>query len=540
MPFRCKIFTIFLIFLINKIKSECNKDEPILFNNECKNYYCTETQFQNGECIISNSAVKKQWLNNIIKFDLISYYLYFFPLQMTNGDYFFISAIASETEDCPYCRDFFIYEYNSSGENLKNHTFYNIVFNEICINAFLLMIDNKNYPLICDTFNCVLLDLYKKKYYTQDLVTFFQLDNFSSRKSVYLNLINLDNKSKILFPFIASLDIYLIMVNINNKELSSIEYIYKANYRPTTFNSLRPKHDFHCLITNNNFIECLYINDDKKLSVAIYNEILDYLNSIILDDDSVTYLESSSTFMNSIKIIHLKNEIGIYAYYIYDIYSTESFQPLRMQIKELYFEDNNPLFKDVIPENQIIYIYTDEFNYYYDGVKRMNYENLIKINDNKFAYTYIYSRSIIVLIIFDLYGNNNDNLYIRYYKINTNLYNLKIVDELRLFKYNLYLGMTFIFYDGNYNEGIEDEYFYDNEDYSLEIVETMSSFLIFGYSTKNIISLDIYKQNQGFIFEIKNYIFIDNNLFGFDLNIKISSVSNSLKGIRFFSIKPIS
>ena len=66
MPFRCKIFTIFLIFLINKIKSECNKDEPILFNNECKNYYCTETQFENGECTISNSAVKKQWLNNII------------------------------------------------------------------------------------------------------------------------------------------------------------------------------------------------------------------------------------------------------------------------------------------------------------------------------------------------------------------------------------------------------------------------------------------------------------------------------------------
>ena len=74
----------------------------------------------------------------------------------------------------------------------------------------------------------------------------------------------------------------------------------------------------------------------------------------------------------------------------------------------------------------------------------------------------------------------------------------------------------------------------------------MSSFLIFGYSSKNInninnnISLDIYKQNKGFIFEIRNYISLDNNLFGYDLNIKISSISNSLNGIKFFSIKPIS
>ena len=68
MSIKFKIIFIFIfIFLINKTKSvDCSKEEPILFNIECKNYYCTETQFENGECTISNSAVKKQWLNNII------------------------------------------------------------------------------------------------------------------------------------------------------------------------------------------------------------------------------------------------------------------------------------------------------------------------------------------------------------------------------------------------------------------------------------------------------------------------------------------
>ena len=117
---------------------------------------------------------------------------------MTNGDYFFISAIFSETEDCSYCRDFFIYEYNSSGENLKNYTFYNIAFERIFINAFLLMMDNKNYPLICDSNKCVLLDLYNNNYYTQDCLTILQTSTES--RSVYINIINLDNKSKILFP----------------------------------------------------------------------------------------------------------------------------------------------------------------------------------------------------------------------------------------------------------------------------------------------------------------------------------------------------
>ena len=217
-----------------------------------------------------------------------------------------------------------------------------------------------------------------------------------------------------------------------------------------------------------------------------------------------------------------------------------------MQLKELYFEDNLPLFKDVIPENQIINIYIDTIEYLYDSFRRINYEHLIKINDNKFCYTYIYSKGVIVLVIFDLYGNNNNNLFIRYYKINTNLYNLKIVHELKLFKFKSFLGISFIFFYGNYNENNEDEYAYDDFDTSSEYVETMSSFLIFGYSSKNInninnnISLDIYKQNKGFIFEIRNYISLDNNLFGYDLNIKISSISNSLNGIKFFSIKPIS
>lgn len=53
----------------------------------------------------------------------------------------------------------------------------------------------------------------------------------------------------------------------------------------------------------------------------------------------------------------------------------------------------------------------------------------------------------------------------------------------------------------------------------------------------NKITLDLYKLNQGFILDLKDhYSSIDNNLFGYELNIKISSITNGLEGIRFFSI----
>ena len=65
------------------------------------------------------------------------------------------------------------------------------------------------------------------------------------------------------------------------------------------------------------------------------------------------------------------------------------------------------------------------------------------------------------------------------------------------------------------------------------------AFAIFGYSSKKqitYIDIDLYKYNQGFILELNNYFSIDNNLFGYELDIKISSIPNKLKGIKFFSI----
>ena len=64
-----KLYTIYLylfIFLILEINNYCDKKNPIRKNNNCYSTYCTEIEFQNGDCIIDNPIIKTQWLNKFI------------------------------------------------------------------------------------------------------------------------------------------------------------------------------------------------------------------------------------------------------------------------------------------------------------------------------------------------------------------------------------------------------------------------------------------------------------------------------------------
>ena len=340
----------------------------------------------------------------------------------------------------------------------------------------------------------------------------------------FSEIINIDNRNKILFSQISENNIYLSIVRINDKDLS-FESIAESTEGQGPYVYTYP-HDLNCFITTNNYIECLYIAEiegQNHYSVAVYEQSLNYLNNILIETDNINFQDEVG-FYNTIKAIHLKNEIGIFTYYINNY--GEEFSKLRMQINELYFEGSNPSFRNVIQgeENRIIEISfdNDDYNYYSSvSLTRINSESLIKINDNQFSYAYIYSEDIIILIIFDLFGNNNNNLFVRYYKIDFTSYNYKTRDILKLFNYDSFLGLVINYEDSENNKN--------------------ALFIFFGYYTiqsNNKISLDVYKENKGFIFEINNYnlITLDNNLFGYELIIKITSISNALKGTRFFSI----
>ena len=53
--------------IVKTIYNECDRDTPIrlLNNNECTSTFSNEL-YDSGGCIIDNTIIKKQWLNNII------------------------------------------------------------------------------------------------------------------------------------------------------------------------------------------------------------------------------------------------------------------------------------------------------------------------------------------------------------------------------------------------------------------------------------------------------------------------------------------
>jgi hypothetical protein len=46
--------------------NECERDKPIKKGTQCLSTYCSNSQFDSGQCIVSNPIIKTQWLNNII------------------------------------------------------------------------------------------------------------------------------------------------------------------------------------------------------------------------------------------------------------------------------------------------------------------------------------------------------------------------------------------------------------------------------------------------------------------------------------------
>ena len=518
------LFIYLLIFLINKIKNEntCPKSYPIFKKslNGCYDfYYCEEEDFKNGECIIANSIVKEQLLNDIAKFEIEDNSVYnIMPIEMPNKEIIFISFTESNESFRTLSYDILIYQLQLSGKKLISKIS-GFQFEGRYLSVLGVKINDKYYPLLCDINECRLLDIDNNSIKTQYFYKFLQRNEDLSDKIDYpINVINIDDKNKILFTYFAGEENHLSIININNVDLTSLQGIHQVNESFLNLTN-RYSYDIECFKTKNNYIECLYI-DITCYYVAIYNELLNYIGKIELDQNSI--YSGYAYFERSIHVIHLKNEIGVFAYFIKDTndqYSSSSY--LRLQINELYFMDNIPQFKNVIKNTQVI-----DTNLIYGNIilKRMLYQtsdtiSLKKINDNQFAYAYT-SNANIILMIFDLYGNNYDNLYGREYKINLDLplYETINCHDLTLFQYKEFLGISFDYY--NYD-------FYDS-----------TSFIIFSYPniTNNNIILNIYKLNQGFIFEPKKYFNLDNNIFGYDLNIIISSYSDSLKNIRFFSI----
>jgi hypothetical protein len=271
------IFAFTFIILINITigQEECDKETPIkTISNGCQNIYCDETQFESGECIIANSIVQKQWLNNIIIFEEGSAMM--FVIEMPNKDIILVpfqigSYVDPEDPEEEYeCYYPLFYKVESSGELKLLREFPDIIIESQYLNLVGIKNGDNYYPLVCDTYKCYLFD-WENDFYQQ--ISLPQLleksgNEYKPFTNMYLAYLNTNNENQILFTSLLKdassssiYNIYLSKINMLTNTNDFSEFDIKYRLYDLESNSQRIS-NFKCLMTTNKIIECLYIKQD--------------------------------------------------------------------------------------------------------------------------------------------------------------------------------------------------------------------------------------------------------------------------------------
>ena len=525
-----------LVIFINTIRNDdCSQDEPILYDGQCVNRYCSKEEFENETCIINNSKLKIQWLNKIENFIDINVNSLAF-LRLSSNDTFIITT---PFNDIGYI---YIYGLKSNGDNYfneENGVYYKKIETIIeleSLNPIYIKIEDKDYFLICSNVECIIVDYEEGKSYNKEMIYFFGDIKYKqkslSKNPLHFPIFNLNNENQILFITLINenekndLTLNFGVINFlsnNFSEYENIENVYNET-------KLEEMEILHCFITEKKLIECLYfINDIYK--VAVFRENLTYIESILLDNTTIN--DGTDKFRHCSNCIHLKEEIGVFTYY--NNIEGHSEVGLILQINELIFNESNYSFKPLYENEKIILSLDDTFFDHKDvNVYTIDEKNLMKINDNKFAYIYNYyileeeqeeEKCYIVLIIFDINGQNNENLLIKYYKIDYYLifgYNPIFFYKINIMTFNSYTGIILCSFHDTF----------DNSDsYSFPY------YILFGFPEQsnkeiqfNITGNLTWKINEDFITHLNN------NLFGYELEYKIISIDDILENLKIFSI----
>ena len=248
-----------------------------------------------------------------------------------------------------------------------------------------------------------------------------------------------------------------------------------------------------CFITDNKFIVCMFITKNSLqmyLFVYIYDLNLNEKLKINLDEKVAS--NSKNKYPYFLKCIHLKEDIGVFAFY--------KSQGISM-VKNPYL-----VFKEYIGEELIDYIPQIVLN-----KKEFNTEDLfndlIKINENKLCYIGTSeNKEEMYIVLLNIY--QNINIVIRYYNFNIfSLYTFKFYKNMRANLYNNFIAYAFSF--------CRTESCSSNKD------TRYTGFMIFGYPNgEDIISnlTDLIPPNSensdNYIIDLYDQVRIDNNIFG--------------------------
>ena len=349
---------------------------------------------------------------------------------------------------------------------------------------FIININDEEYLMsIGNRLYMELYNLYKKEVISISSVTTLigESDIMDSYIQTGINYFE-NNKHYLIYGYeTQNLFFYLKKLYFGTTNLSDVSII--------TSQSISPARGFiaSCFMTKNKYISCIILKEDSPnviIRAYVYNTDLMLQYYVSLGH----YVTGSCGFFYCtypffIKCIHLKDEIGVYAFYV----SSDNKKPYILFRKVEYNKLSNYINSDIIlnkKEMKVEHVYND----------------LIKINENKICFIST-TNNLAELIIVLLSIYNSNNVAIRYYIINVySLYNFKFKQNLRANLYNNFISFAFSFFqDNDYYTGLMFFSYPNGQDHEENLIEIM---LIKNEKIENI------------LINLNDKIVIDNNIFG--------------------------
>ena len=271
-----------------------------------------------------------------------------------------------------------------------------------------------------------------------------------------------------------------------------------------------------CYITKLKYIIC----SSHKQGVSISQYSANSVEIIVLDKNLEEKCTKTISFIHNddldsfIKCIHLKDEVGVFAYFYR--YSLVSYSPVLLfkeynnaqNVLKDYFQTKSRIDLDSYITSKLVYLSSDT---YFDYKNNMN--DIIKLSEKKICFiTTSDSKEKLYIILLNII--NNDNLIIRYYSLKMfDLYNYKLYSNIRIHSYNSLIAFAFSYIPKN--EPNNDHY---------------TGFMIFSYpngTDSDLILIDYLLNNNlaanNIIINLDKDIRIENNIFGYiyyGINIK--------------------
>ena len=499
------IYSLFLLFNIS-LCIECPRDKPILKNYKCENIYCEPKEYEKKVCVVSNPFIKTQWLNKINTFGSSGIFN-ICPISNLNGDVFLLASSFETNYGSKY-----LYAFSKDGNgffyNDINKTYFSFEIIEFPPRQYTeifssVYIDNKVYLLSTqNSHDIFLIDIFNKSYtnYTLDTdvhysESIFKLKEYDDENTYFTSYIYYAEKYNLnqcyLGLRIFKLDLTDITVLLEMPDKIQVHY----------------KSKLVCFQNDDLYIQCIYNTIEKNNITEKFNHIISLFNYKTLKIEYTEILEENfyiDCYFDS--TIQLNGNIFVTGYSY-----PNNRNVIKLLLKKFKIEKNgentNFILEDYLPDIQNIDINSDETYILNRGYAKRN--SMIKITDTKFAillneYTGIakissFNKYLIILIV-NIF--NDSKISIHHYKINFNLYDLLIIEDLRGYILNNFFGVLL-------ETGV------DTNSYVAK-----ATFITFGYvnSTLDEIPIDknLKENNTNSVIKLEDYISgIENNLFGY-------------------------